>query len=803
MPLDSPVQRDGDNGFIGFASRLNPLTLPAGMLQDSVNMRLDRGVAQTRKGSRRLTDTVGTAGAPLTLDFTLGTDKSVTSITRSLQVATVTCTAHGFATNDQVNMRGATQTEYNGDFLITVTGTDTFTYTVSGTPATPATGTIVANNGPEVRDNYSGGLYAAGSFASQNYDNASEYIVMVGTDTCYLWKDGASPVQKTYPTSPDERIEATDTVSVVQAFDRLYILREAARTISGTSGQIAAYEAIWGTKLRGTEVTAGTCTITIASPAVITKTAHGLEAGMPVVFSTTGALPTGLTAGTIYYVISTGLATDSFRVSTSAGGSAVNTSGTQSGTHTVTPVSAIVSTTTATIYSKAHGYSQGARVRLEGSAVPAFDGHEYDIQSVATDSFTVTVPNPTGNDLTANLSIRRVKPPIYWGGGSGDFVRAAAGVPAEGPSYTKMPSTGWATYFNNRLWLARNRDTVGISDFLDADLYDPAWNTFRAGAGGDDRIVAVHPWVEGQALVFCRKSIWLATLNQFQSSDGSSFEVDLPLTNLQMLTNEIGCSARNTICTAGQYVFFLSDAGIYRLDSRLDLKLRGDTMPLSEPIADLFSTVVQSRVEKSAFAVWHNNRYIVALPTSTDPLDGNQLVIAWNALNNQWEYRDTYPSSASVNQIIVATYSNQRRVFSVARSGNLFLLDDVDSASDDNAFGAGTSPITGRIKTRRFDFKDMHSKRFLRTIADVVLPDGSSVTAKVSTINPDQSEQTVNTLTNSTGGSEDYNMKSPVRFKAHAAEVIYETSNGRPEIRSASIEASPKSLPPTETRNAA
>jgi hypothetical protein len=87
-------------------------------------------------------------------------------------------------------------------------------------------------------------------------------------------------------------------------------------------------------------VTAGTCTITIASPAVITKTAHGLLADTPVVFSTTGALPTGLTAGTIYYVLSSGLGADSFEVSTTVGGSAVNTSGSQSGTHTVTVVSA-------------------------------------------------------------------------------------------------------------------------------------------------------------------------------------------------------------------------------------------------------------------------------------------------------------------------------------------------------------------------------------------------------------------------------------------------------------------------------
>jgi hypothetical protein len=268
------------------------------------------------------------------------------------------------------------------------------------------------------------------------------------------------------------------------------------------------------------------------------------------------------------------------------------------------------------------------------------------------------------------------------------------------------------------------------------------------------------------------------------------------------LTNEIGCSARNTIVTAGQFVFFLSDSGIYRLDSRLDLKLRGDTKPLSEPIADLFSQVVQSRVDKSAFGIWHANRYLIALPTSTDPLDGNQLVVAWNALTDTWEYRDTYPSSASVNQILVGTYDNQRRVFSVPRSGNLYLLEQEDTALDDNAVNAGTSPITGSIKTRRYDFGDMHSKRFLRTIADVVIPAGASVTTKISTINPD-TETIVGTLTNAAAGPEDYNMKTPVRYKAHSAEVIYETSNGRPEIRSASIEASPKSLPPTETRSAA
>lgn len=78
-------------------------------------------------------------------------------------------------------------------------------------------------------------------------------------------------------------------------------------------------------------------TITVASPGVVTWTAHGLAVNTPVVFTTTGALPTGLTAGTTYYV-KTVLSADTFTVSATAGGTVINTSSTQSGTHTATTV---------------------------------------------------------------------------------------------------------------------------------------------------------------------------------------------------------------------------------------------------------------------------------------------------------------------------------------------------------------------------------------------------------------------------------------------------------------------------------
>lgn len=77
----------------------------------------------------------------------------------------------------------------------------------------------------------------------------------------------------------------------------------------------------------------GAVTMTIASPAVATRVAHGYAAGQPIKFETTGALPTGVTAGTTYYVIATGLTADDFQFSATLGGAAVNTSGSQSGTH--------------------------------------------------------------------------------------------------------------------------------------------------------------------------------------------------------------------------------------------------------------------------------------------------------------------------------------------------------------------------------------------------------------------------------------------------------------------------------------
>ena len=72
--------------------------------------------------------------------------------------------------------------------------------------------------------------------------------------------------------------------------------------------------------------------ISIASPGVATLVAHGFVNGDAIELTTTGALPTGLTASTTYFVVNA--AADTFQLSATRGGAAINTSGTQSGTHT-------------------------------------------------------------------------------------------------------------------------------------------------------------------------------------------------------------------------------------------------------------------------------------------------------------------------------------------------------------------------------------------------------------------------------------------------------------------------------------
>jgi hypothetical protein len=66
------------------------------------------------------------------------------TITRSGSTASVSHSSHGMSEGQTIIIRGANQDEYNGTYTISNVTTNAYDYTVSGTPDTPATGTITS-----------------------------------------------------------------------------------------------------------------------------------------------------------------------------------------------------------------------------------------------------------------------------------------------------------------------------------------------------------------------------------------------------------------------------------------------------------------------------------------------------------------------------------------------------------------------------------------------------------------------------------------------------------------------------------
>lgn len=263
--------------------------------------------------------------------------------------------------------------------------------------------------------------------------SANDTSIMLGTDAPQLWQ-----ALKDY----------IDAVAIAGAPD-------ASSTVKG----IVRLSVSPGTVL-------GNPTITIASPGVITLAAHGLTIGDQVVFTTTGALPTGITAGTVYYVISVGLTTNSFEISAVLNGSVINTSGSQSGVHTLTRVTPVaISDTDPRILTSA----QAAAVAGGGAFGSPSGANKFITQQYLTNSVAygtgadgdVTISSPTTltrdmyyHNLTVNSTLTTNGYRIFVSGtlsgnGSGtiDYGAPNPGIAATSISDAAAPASSGAGQF--------------------------------------------------------------------------------------------------------------------------------------------------------------------------------------------------------------------------------------------------------------------------------------------------------------------------------------------------------------------
>lgn len=164
-----------------------------------------------------------------------------------------------------------------------------------------------------------------------------------------------------------------------------------------------------------TAFNSGVVTISLATPGVVTFTNHGFLLGQPIQITTTGALPTGLSVSTTYYVVPANA--NSFSLATSlanaAAGTTIATSGSQSGVHTLTGIT--IALTTPRI-SSSGGYrslastdtvvagDNGKILTISGtcalalssaSSIGAFSCY---VQNVATTGIQIITITPNGTD---------------------------------------------------------------------------------------------------------------------------------------------------------------------------------------------------------------------------------------------------------------------------------------------------------------------------------------------------------------------------------------------------------------------
>jgi hypothetical protein len=363
--------------------------------------------------------------------------------------------------------------------------------------------------------------------------------------------------------------------------------------------------------------------------------------------------------------------------------------------------------------------------------------------------------------------------------------------------FTHMPAPPWAVYHQRRLWMPFkylstgtsgnptivNReiaDEIIASDIFDQDTYDQLANQFRIASGGADYVVALQPFAEDNLVVFNRNTIHIVagTTNIDQSQ-------------VRELTREVGCVARKSVVQVGNQIFFLSDNGVYSVDFGDLYNLRGASVPLSESIDPIIKRINTDAAE-NAVAIYHNNRYYLAVP-----LDGsteNNAVLVYNFINQGWESVDTVAAPGwNIRNLIRAGAGAFNKLYAINSLGGIHILenrvDDTDFIVTQIGQQADLYYVPSKLLTRQYTLSTLDRKKFNNMELTVQSSDSnaSDLTIDVVCENPDSDTQ-VTTLSNLLGGpltpSEDASVRTRVGNKrGYGAQIRLTPTQGRPKIR--------------------
>ena len=364
-----------------------------------------------------------------------------------------------------------------------------------------------------------------------------------------------------------------------------------------------------------------------------------------------------------------------------------------------------------------------------------------------------------------------------------------------GLGFTHMPAPPYAVYHQRRLVMPFNfsvdastdsftsrgiLDEVIASDILDTDTYDKIFAQYRFNAGEADFNVALHSFSEDNLMVFNRNSIHL--ISNTTTLQGAS---------TRLLTNEVGCVARQSIIQVGNQVIFLSDNGVYSTQFFDEYNLRGTETPLSEPINVTVQRINKEYWENSV-AAYFDNRYFIAVPLDTSTK--NNAVLVYNFLNKQWESIDQVnDSDFHISNLLVVGAGDNRGVYAVNDLGGVQRLDARVDGVDRVITQIGGSQkninVDGSLTTRQYTLQTLDRKNWKKF--DMHIESGESTTSdfdiSAETENPDATF-TIGTLNSFVGSAlpeaEDVSIRGRIgNRRGYGLQFTINNTTGRPKIR--------------------
>ena len=371
-----------------------------------------------------------------------------------------------------------------------------------------------------------------------------------------------------------------------------------------------------------------------------------------------------------------------------------------------------------------------------------------------------------------------------------------------GLGFSHMPAPPYAAYHQRRLvmpfkfsvdastdsFTARGiLDEVIASDILDTDTYDQIYAQYRFNAGEADFNVGLHSFSEDNLMVFNRNSIHLITNT-----------TSLQAASTRLLTNEVGCVARQSITQVGNQVIFLSDNGVYSTQFFDEYNLRGTETPLSEPINVTIQRINQAYWDKSV-GVYFDNRYFLAVPL--DNSTKNNAIIIYNFLNKQWESIDQVnDADFHVSNLLVVGEGDARGVYAVNDIGGVQKLDERVDGVDRVITQIGGSEkninVPGSLTTRQYTLGNLERKNWKQF--EMHIESGASTVSNfdisAETENPDFNVP-LGTLSDFVGSTlseaEDVSIRGRIgNRRGYGIQFTINNTLGRPKIRAVEADGS-------------